>query len=230
VLQNPLQAFAAWGQPAVSAVVITTKPPVTGSSTSKGSAPSSLFDDGAAADAGAVTKFARSGTDGQNMAELPGVHYHCSAAHLNVASTTFCKAVSGGWAGSKPQADGRRYIVVQDWDETALLIILRILHLRNRQVPRTIDLETLAKLAVLVDYYDCTEAVETYTTSWIASAVSSSPVPTSYCRELILWLCISTVFRSKSEFDAASQVAVRCSNDPVLRTLNLPIPVVVTST
>jgi hypothetical protein len=236
VLLHPLQEFAVWEKPAIDAAVTTTAsgnaPPGNELSIRQNSAQPSLFGGGTESDAGVVANNTSSELDtygGKSPEELGGIHYHCSAAHLRIASKTFEKTLSGDWAESQYKSDGRYYIVVEDWDEAALLTLLNVLHLQNRQVARTMKLEALAKLAILVDYYDCVEAVQTYSEGWIDSALSHSPVPTAYGRDLMLWLCISAVFRRQGIFEIATQTAIHYSSDASLRTLDLPIPTVVSS-
>ena len=43
-------------------------------------------------------------------------------------------------------------IATESWDIAALLILLRIIHCQNDNIPRRLSLELLAKVAVLSDY------------------------------------------------------------------------------
>jgi hypothetical protein len=153
-----------------------------------------------------------------------GIHYQVSAAHLKMASDRLSKVLTRVQTISGPKDDGLLYITLRSWDATALLTLLNIIHLKNHQVVRKPDLDLLTKIAVLVAYYDCVEAVDSYTEMWVASARKSSPVPTTYCRELIMWLCISTVFKLEDVFKATSHVAIHHSSDGTMRTLSLAIP------
>ncbi|KAI0182919.1 hypothetical protein EV127DRAFT_40277 [Xylaria flabelliformis] len=51
----------------------------------------------------------------------------------------------GPFKESHSGGDGFRHVNASDWDTEALLIILRIIHGRNRQVPRSLDLDMLAE-------------------------------------------------------------------------------------
>jgi hypothetical protein len=90
-------------------------------------------------------------------------------------------------------------------------------------VPRLIDLELLAKVAVLVDYYKCYEAVELFVELWLRELKGELPLPKQVCRELILWLCVSWVFGDADVFTSVTSIAVRYCQGP-LETLGLPIP------
>ncbi|KAF1940630.1 hypothetical protein EJ02DRAFT_467252 [Clathrospora elynae] len=58
-----------------------------------------------------------------------GIRYHVASEVLKLASSTLEKALSGDWAESTRKADGRYYIVFEEWDEQALLMLLNIIHL-----------------------------------------------------------------------------------------------------
>jgi hypothetical protein len=90
-------------------------------------------------------------------------------------------------------------------------------------VPRTLDIELLAKITTLVEHYDLAEAVELYSAGWIKHALEKTPVPDNFCSEVILWLYVSDVFKHAPAFEAASYTAIQTSRDDELRTLGLDI-------
>jgi hypothetical protein len=161
--------------------------------------------------------------------EDEGIRYHVSSRHLALASGFFKTSLSrNGWIEGQPNtADGMYHLSTADWDPQALLILLRVLHLRNRMVPRSLTLEMLTKVAVLVDYYRCGEAVELFSQMWVDAARKSSPVPPTYGRELVLWMCIAWVFKLPSEFKQTTDIAFRQSKSPTIQDMCLPIPMVV---
>jgi hypothetical protein len=152
------------------------------------------------------------------------IHYHVSSRHLRLASPTFDSMLAKGkWMEGVPDENDRRYhIYAEDWDKEALLLLLNVLHHRNRKVPRSLSLEMLAKIAVLIDYYDCAEAVELCTERWIDHIRKTSPVPSVFCRDLMLWMCIAWVLRMPDEFTRTTVVAFKQA-DRKSWTLGLPI-------
>lgn len=82
----------------------------------------------------------------------------------------------------------------------------------------------LAKFAVLVDYYELenAEVMERDTVVWIANVRRTVAIPSSYCRNLMMWICISRVFNMSEEFEKATAVAVKDSTGWI-QTLDLPI-------
>lgn len=154
------------------------------------------------------------------------VHYLVSSRHLMLASPWFKRALSQHEfsEASKSSSDERYHINASDWDPEALLILLNIFHVRTRQVPATLSLETLAKIAVLVDYYELenAEVMERDIRDWTTNLRHSRPIPGRCCRDLVLWIFVSRVFHMSDEFERATEVAIRTSKGSI-PTLGLPI-------
>ncbi|KAL2882827.1 hypothetical protein SGCOL_001517 [Colletotrichum sp. CLE4] len=156
------------------------------------------------------------------LLDEPVVKYLVSSRHLALSSRYFSAKLSGPWIeAAVKHIDGCYHMDATEWDSEALLILMRVIHGKTRSVPRHMDLEMLAKLAVLVDYYECHEVIEIYCPGWIGSL--SDKLPADYGRDMVLWLLISHVFQQYDIFQQMTRVAVLKSADPV-RTMELPIP------
>lgn len=151
------------------------------------------------------------------------VRMQVSSRHLILASAYFKRMFGNDWKETC-SVDGRFEIFTENWDSDALLILMNIIHGHTRNVKRTISLEMLTKLAVLVDYYQCAEVVEIFSEIWINQL--NTNLPATYSRDLILWLCISWVFRQPYQFKAATYTALKQSQG-LIRTLGLPIPKII---
>lgn len=203
ILKNPLVDFAVWGnteakKPDPSKLFATFKLPA-------------LANDPAA----------EKNVVGQNA---PEIEYRVSSSHLRLASPHFERMLSGGkWKEGINDKDGRHYITVEEWDKDALLILLNIFHHRGRKVPRTVSLDMLAKIAILVDYYDCLEALELWTQTWVQNLKNTAPLPSELCRDLILWMHIAWVLKLPQEFTHTTAIAIKMSKQGELPTLGLPI-------
>jgi hypothetical protein len=144
-----------------------------------------------------------------------------SSKHMMMASPRFRKMLSGDWVEAKTiHSDGYRHVELEGFDPESTKIVLNILHGKTRRVPRTVDLELLAKIAVVVDDLECYEEVEVFSDMWIAS--STATVPIKYDRDLILWILVSSVFRKPDLFRSTTQTAILWSPGP-FETLGLPI-------
>ena len=109
-----------------------------------------------------------------------------------------------------------------DWDKESSLIILNIMHLRNKKVPKTVSLDMLAKVGVLIDYHECGEALKMFTAIWI-SDITEIPLPTAICRDVVLWIWVAWVFELHEQFEVVTAVSIRKS-EKAIDTLDLPIP------
>ncbi len=144
-----------------------------------------------------------------------------SSKHLMMASPRFKKMLSGDWVEAKTiHPDGYRHVEFEGFDPEGTKIVLNILHGKTRRVPRIVDLELLAKIAVVVDDLECYEEVEVFSDMWIAG--SRATVPIEYDRDLILWILVSSVFRKPDLFKSTTRTAILWSPGPV-QTLGLPI-------
>jgi hypothetical protein len=157
------------------------------------------------------------------------VHYHVSSQILASASGFFkTSLVKDTWLEAhRSAADGKYHLSAADWDPEAFLILLRIFHHCNHDVPRSMTLEMLARMAVLVDYYRCSEAVSVWSEMWINSARSAYPVPATYGRDLVLWMCIAWIFKLPAEFKQTTKAVILQSETPAVQNMYLPIPGVV---
>jgi hypothetical protein len=150
------------------------------------------------------------------------VNIRVSSRHLILASPQAKRMLDAAWKERNIlNSQGLLIMEEKDWGEEALLILMNIIHGKNRSVPKSINLEMLAEVAVLVDYYECYEAVEVYSDMWMAPL--RKKVPKTYCKEIVLWVCISWIFRQPAEFHTATGVALNFSTDPI-QTMELPIP------
>ena len=92
-------------------------------------------------------------------------------------------------------------------------------------VPRTVSLEMLAKIAVIVDYYDIREPLQLILSLWM-QGFSFSSVPILLYREVVLWILISWVLKQNAHFRQATKVAIlrssMTSNFPGISPSRLP--------
>ncbi|KAK1971930.1 hypothetical protein LY78DRAFT_11921 [Colletotrichum sublineola] len=152
------------------------------------------------------------------------VKFLLSSRHLILASRYFNAKLNGTWKEATRHAIDRRYhLEASDWDSDALLILMNIIHGRTRSVPRRVDCEMLAKIAVLVDYYDCHEVVEVFASMWIDAL--KDQLPSECSRDLVLWLLIAHVFQHDI-FAKVTKTAVLAGRGP-MPTMDLPIPPIV---
>lgn len=149
------------------------------------------------------------------------VRIRVSSRHLTLASPYFRRMFEGSWKEADTLRKQRTVEVnVEDIDADALVIIMRIIHCKTRDVPKQIALEMFAKIAVIVDLYQCHEAVEIFTNMWIAKLGDARR--NEYSRDTVLWICISWVFGLDEKFKSVTYAALMHGKGPT-QTLGLPI-------
>lgn len=97
-----------------------------------------------------------------------------------------------------------------------------IVHGNSQNVPRSIDLELLAKVAMLVDYYKCYDVIKFYSDTWIECLGKTVKVD-RYSRESLLVLSISCIFIHGTMFRDLTKQAMLQTREP-LQSLGLPFP------
>ncbi|KAJ4196199.1 hypothetical protein NW759_016417 [Fusarium solani] len=132
-----------------------------------------------------------------------------SSSHLTQASPVFRKMLKGSFAEAVTNSQGLYCITAIGWDPEALVIVLDIMHGHNRNVPRQLTLEMMAKVAAIVDYYDCLEIVEVFAGVWVDTLAESQP--STYGKDTILWLLVSWVFQRQNIFEKMAGLALRHS-------------------
>ncbi|KAK2766914.1 hypothetical protein FQN54_006229 [Arachnomyces sp. PD_36] len=154
--------------------------------------------------------------------QMVETHYRVSSRHLILASEYFKRTLGPEWKeGATLKSDGHVTVHAEGWDGEAFLILLNIIHGHTRKVPKSIDLDMLAKIALLVDYYQCLEVSELFANIWFEKLIEG--VPSTYTRDLILWLFVSWVFRQSELFTRTTKICSTQSRGPI-QTLALPIP------
>ncbi|KAH8123096.1 hypothetical protein LI328DRAFT_169759 [Trichoderma asperelloides] len=144
-----------------------------------------------------------------------------SSKHLALASEYFQKLMANEWKETKAESGYSYTIAAEEWDQDALIILMNIIHGQTQKLPEKVTLETLAKIAVLVDYYKCHKTVAFFADAWIRRL--KGPLPSFYSRELLLRLFVSYVFSRENAFQQLTRTIIFKSRGPI-HTLGLPIP------
>ena len=158
------------------------------------------------------------------------VYLRVSSKHLILASAMFRKMLDSDQfsEGRTLHSNGNLIIPLPD-DSEALIILMYIVHGMTNLVPRKVTLDTLTKLAILIDYYQLHVAVGLVSGTWIADQKQRS-FPKSYVPEVIPWLYISWVFLMEDEFTQLTRILQYESDDRlediIGKDLLIPAPIV----
>ncbi|RAH43437.1 uncharacterized protein BO95DRAFT_501593 [Aspergillus brunneoviolaceus CBS 621.78] len=145
-----------------------------------------------------------------------------SAKHLQLASPVFDRQLTGSFTEAHDlQRTGKVDITVEGWDLEALLILLRIIHGRNNRVPHLVSLPLCARIAVLVDYYACQEAVQVHLRLWKSHL--ETQIPAGYnATETLEWIWVSYFFEMTRVFDQVTLLAIR-HGDQYMESSEFPV-------
>lgn len=150
-----------------------------------------------------------------------GLRIKVSSKHLALASRVFRNKLQFGSTKPARQADGRLHLcLAEGFSAKAVSIVANVLHGRGSKVPKAVDLDTLAQIALFVDRFQLLDAVEVYADRWISrleldapGTVASAPVP---------WIYVSYVFRRADLFKEATKHAAAQASGQI-ETGGLPI-------
>ncbi|KAG5942527.1 hypothetical protein E4U59_001069 [Claviceps monticola] len=170
---------------------------------------------------------------GENI-KREDVNFRLSSRHLALASPVFKTMLNGLWKESAPLSGWsdngcsvRYELTAAEWDDELFLILMNIIHGRNTLVPLYVDLTTLMKLSVLVDYYQCQEVTQFVVGHWI-KALSNS-LPKEYGRDCVAWMFVAWIFSCTDLFEKMTSLAMKGSEGG-LGKIYLPLPPMLLST
>ncbi|EGR46353.1 uncharacterized protein TRIREDRAFT_66329 [Trichoderma reesei QM6a] len=155
-------------------------------------------------------------------APKPEVRMRLSARHLTLASAYFQKLTANEWKETTTEGDYSYVVSAEDWDEQALLILMKIIHGKTAGLSMSMDLETVAKLCALVDYYQCHEALKFFIQLWLPGIDKVSYTG----RNLLLRLSVSCVYPDAPTFQRLTATLIKESKGNI-DSLGLPIPLTV---
>lgn len=159
------------------------------------------------------------------------IEFRVSAKHLCLASPVFKKMIQGEFQESKPNKEGLLEIKASDWNAEALLIVLDIVHSHHYNVPRRLSEDIIAQIGLIIDYYDCLEAVQIFFDPWYTGiggwlGYSFWPFRENLAEDFgtnkTLLLFIAWAFRSKTTFKGLTSSAILNTQGPI--ETHLPVP------
>lgn len=150
-----------------------------------------------------------------NSEPKPQVRFQVSSAMLKNASEYFRNMFSGQFSESMASTqDGMYPIRAQGFHRQAMEHVMNVIHIRTRNIPKKVDLEILAHIAVLVDYYAMKETVSFHTEVW-AKAVARKKFPDMYDRALVLRTFVAKTFGDYKNFKRGAEIIVRNSTGSI---------------
>lgn len=163
--------------------------------------------------------------------EVPPVQMRLSSSHLKTASAYFEAMFDGPWAENERDPESSTYsITAEDWDESMLVLLMKIIHGRLRDVKPVKDWESLSKIASMVDYYQCHDVVKFYIQACLPPTQVLSDHKLHYNRTLVQRLAVLCTFELQSrrkEISLLLSIIAMQARGP-MQTMGLPIPATMT--
>jgi hypothetical protein len=143
----------------------------------------------------------------------PEVRMRLSSKHSILASKYFESALTQGFAESQPVSGYAHVVTADSMFVEALQLVFSIVHGQTHQVPRTISLDLLAKVAVVVDYYKFHKAVDFYFHVWIKEI--SQPRVWLYGPDFLLRLVVACIFQETDIFTQLTLTVLWQARGPI---------------
>ncbi|RGP66329.1 hypothetical protein FSPOR_6707 [Fusarium sporotrichioides] len=136
------------------------------------------------------------------------VRLRVSSRHLILASRTFRAMLEGPWSEATSSCQSVRQINATDWDAMAFAVVLDIIHGRPRGIPEKMNIGLLARIATVVDYYECHDAMHACLKNWLSENPELSDPMLNLCKTSLLCLYVAWVFSEKSTISNMTYLAL----------------------
>jgi hypothetical protein len=147
------------------------------------------------------------------------IHLRVSSAHLILSSPVFRAMLDGPFSEGIRSKDNLFEVKAFEWSAEALVIVLDIIHGHHRSLPQKVELAILIEIAMLCDYYQCEEIVETFAKQWITALEEDKPYEE---KATMNWMFVAWVFQREDLFNTKVAMTLQHSEIPVHTDLPLP--------
>ncbi|KAF5622289.1 integral membrane protein [Fusarium sp. NRRL 52700] len=151
-------------------------------------------------------------------------HFLCSKKHLTLACRRAAKLFSSQFKEASVESDGLYHWKFEGiFNDEAFELVLKIIHGKTRNIPRSVKLDLLANIATIVDDLECHEAVAFFSTNWLFGWNSEWLQPGQLRNKPLAQVILASfVFEHASLFQTYTKMAIRHNID-VVSTYDLPI-------
>ncbi|UPL04160.1 hypothetical protein LCI18_015094 [Fusarium solani-melongenae] len=124
--------------------------------------------------------------------------------HLILASPRAKRMFGGNYTEAQPDADGlRRWTFEPIFDPAAFEIVMNAIHGYTQKMPRTVTLESFAKISAIVDDLDCAQSLWFFAKTWLAGLDKYM-----LCDTFRWWMLVSFVLDEPDTFRRATYFAI----------------------
>jgi hypothetical protein len=156
------------------------------------------------------------------------IRYQVSSKILSTASRYFNNLFNGSFreAHELQEQGFVRGITTENCETEAQTILLSIFHCNTIDVPLEIDIGTALEIAILIDKWDCFQAVSFHAKVWNNYLTVSflDEYSNEYSSDILAWICVAWIFWNEALFVKATAAAIKWANGTISNPNNLPIP------
>ena len=147
-----------------------------------------------------------------------------SSSHLKFVSRVFRKMLEGPWKEGMSSSEPFRQINTTGWDALAFVVVLDAIHGRHRGIPNKPTVGLLTRIATVIDYYECHDALYVYFDRWLNQNPRVSVSHHVLYKKTLLCLYIATVFLDRAMFNKMARVIFRHSEGlSLIDTCDIPL-------
>ena len=147
-----------------------------------------------------------------------------SSSHLKFASRVFRVMLEGPWKEGASSSEPFRQINTTGWDALAFVVVLDAIHGRHREIPDKPTLGLVTRIATVIDYYECHDALYVYFDRWLNHNPRISVSQHVLYKKTLLCLYIATVFSDLGMFNKMAEVVFRHSEGlSLIDTSDIPL-------
>lgn len=99
------------------------------------------------------------------------------------------------------------------FNPSAFQMVMSIVHAQTQEIPKEVDLDTVADVAAITDDLQCHDAVKFFVDAWM-DRLRTSP-PNQVGLDLCKWILIASVFDQPELFRSTTRLAILQCTDPL---------------
>ena len=149
--------------------------------------------------------------NGKPIAADCKIHIRVSSCHLKFASRVFRVMLEGPWKEETSSSEPFRQIQATGWDALAFAIVLDAIHGRHRGIPEELKTGLVTRIATVIDYYECHDALYVYFEPWKKQDDMSAVSPHVFYKETLLCMYVAWVFSDESMLKKMANLVFRQS-------------------
>ncbi|KAF2651682.1 hypothetical protein K491DRAFT_555608, partial [Lophiostoma macrostomum CBS 122681] len=130
-----------------------------------------------------------------------------SSQAMSIASPVFAAMFNGRFSeGQNLSSASPKEVDLPDDDDKLMTWLVKIIHSKTLDMPKSIDVQELAQFGVLCDKYDCVEATRPWSKTWVSQVITKPGIANSIMAEKLL--SATYIFDLPHEFEQITRMMI----------------------